>query len=60
MYDSKIWAKLQDYDYEEIYKIASAIVSQYYFENATGGCDKKEENEDDDLEQAEKSKIKRR
>ena len=31
-YDGRIWAKLQDYDYEDVQKLASTTVNQFYMD----------------------------
>ena len=36
MNDGRVWAKLQEYDYEDVYKVAHATVTQFYFENVNG------------------------
>ena len=38
MNNSKFWAKFQEYDYEDLYKVSSATVNQYYLEQAMGGA----------------------
>ena len=42
MNESKVWAKFQDYDYEDIYKVAHATVSSYYLDRVCAN-DKGEE-----------------
>ena len=37
MNNSKVWAKYQDYDYEDLYKVASNTVNQFYFDQVVGG-----------------------
>lgn len=34
--DSRIWAKRQEFDYEEIYELVQAITCQYYLDQANG------------------------
>lgn len=53
--DCRVWAKLQDYDYEDIYKLATATVSHFYFENAAGNT--KSENAEGDSKMYKKLKT---
>jgi hypothetical protein len=32
MNNSKVWAKFQDYDYEELLKQATSVVNQFYID----------------------------
>ena len=35
--NGRFWAKFQEYDYEDLYKVASATVSQFYLDQVNGG-----------------------
>lgn len=37
MNNSKVWAKFQEYDYEDLYKVAQSTVNQFYLDHANGG-----------------------
>lgn len=36
MNNSKVWAKFQDYDYEELLKQATSVVNQFYIDQVSG------------------------
>ena len=36
MNNSKVWAKFQEFDYEELLKQATSVVSQFYIEHVHG------------------------
>ena len=36
MNNGRVWAKLQEYDYEDVMKVAQSTVNQYHLEAITG------------------------
>ena len=36
MNNSKVWAKFQDYDYEELLKQATSVVNKFYIDQVSG------------------------
>ena len=48
MNNGRIWAKFQEYDYEDLYKVAQSTVNQFYIEQMGGdmqGTKKRKLNE---------------
>lgn len=43
MNNGRVWAKLQEYDYEEVMKVAQAAVNQYHLDCITGLPSKRQE-----------------
>jgi hypothetical protein len=38
MNESKYWAKMQEYDYEDVFKVATSTVTQFYLDQINGGA----------------------
>jgi hypothetical protein len=36
MNNTKVWAKFQEYDYEDVYKVAQSVVNQFYLDFVSG------------------------
>jgi hypothetical protein len=46
MNNTKVWAKFQEYDYEDVYKVAQSTVNQYYLESIIGSGGNNKEKEE--------------
>ena len=40
MNNGQFWAKFQEYDYEDLYKVASDTVNRFYIDTLFGGASK--------------------
>lgn len=42
--NGRVWAKLQEYDYEDVFKVATATVNQFYLDIISGGSNQSDKN----------------
>jgi hypothetical protein len=57
MNETKYWAIFQDYDYEDLFKVATNVVSNFYIDMVSGGTAQAKNDEAGSLNPTKKRKL---